>query len=339
MPGRTGSAPGVGYRFGFNGQERENEIAGIGSINTAEYWEYDSRTGRRWNIDPIDQISISNYATFSDNPIVMSDINGDSPTGPCPTCPDDPKQLYSTAPKIDMTSAPAGSAVNAAGYPRNGPWYWRQALIANPEMFSKNNVALIKAGISPTVDNTWIKYNPSHASYKGGPLLHHHIDQGKMAAGIPARAHLDYFKQLHLNLKGINIKSTMSWLGKAVSLYNIFSEAAALKTENPDALINLFQCFCDPEDRIGVVRRVGLDSDQYYTITGVTNHYKKDKDGEDYVFYKEVRCDVYSSYIWDDKQHKYIGAGWIESRKDIWIYNEDGSHYDPSDEDLSKQKY
>lgn len=65
------------YRFGFNGQEKDNEIAGTGNHNTALFWEYDTRLGRRWNLDPVDQISISNYAVNGLNPILMSDPNGD----------------------------------------------------------------------------------------------------------------------------------------------------------------------------------------------------------------------------------------------------------------------
>jgi RHS repeat-associated protein len=65
------------YRFGFNGQEKVNEIAGIGNHNTAEFWEYDTRLGRRWNVDPVDQVSISNYAVLANNPILRVDPNGD----------------------------------------------------------------------------------------------------------------------------------------------------------------------------------------------------------------------------------------------------------------------
>jgi len=64
------------YRFGFNGQEKVNEIAGTGNHNTALFWEYDTRLGRRWNIDPVDQISIRNYTTFGNNPISNSDLLG-----------------------------------------------------------------------------------------------------------------------------------------------------------------------------------------------------------------------------------------------------------------------
>jgi len=67
------------YRFGFNGQEKVNEIAGIGNHTTAEFGEFDTRTGRRWNVDPVDQISISNYAVNRNNPILYNDPNGDNP--------------------------------------------------------------------------------------------------------------------------------------------------------------------------------------------------------------------------------------------------------------------
>lgn len=66
----------MNYRFGFNGQEKDNEVAGIGNSNTAMFWQYDSRLGRRWNVDPVDQINISNYATFADNPLNNTDVLG-----------------------------------------------------------------------------------------------------------------------------------------------------------------------------------------------------------------------------------------------------------------------
>jgi hypothetical protein len=43
------------------------------------FWEYDTRLGRRWNVDPVDQIYISNYATFKNNPILFEDILGNTP--------------------------------------------------------------------------------------------------------------------------------------------------------------------------------------------------------------------------------------------------------------------
>jgi LysM repeat protein len=66
------------YRYGFNGQERSDEIAGEGNHTTALFWEYDTRLGRRWNLDPKPNPSISSYATFANNPIWFSDPLGDT---------------------------------------------------------------------------------------------------------------------------------------------------------------------------------------------------------------------------------------------------------------------
>jgi len=69
---------GNGYRYGFNTQEQEDEIYGNGNLNTAQFWEYDTRIGKRWNLDPIKIPSLSGYACFLNNPITFKDINGDS---------------------------------------------------------------------------------------------------------------------------------------------------------------------------------------------------------------------------------------------------------------------
>jgi hypothetical protein len=76
MPGRTYS--GDRYRFGFNGMETDDEISGSGNSYTAQFWQYDSRLGRRWNIDPKLHSSFSSYATFSLNPMINTDPYGDT---------------------------------------------------------------------------------------------------------------------------------------------------------------------------------------------------------------------------------------------------------------------
>jgi hypothetical protein len=78
MDGRTFSSD--KYRFGFNEQEKDDEVAGAGNINAALYWEYDTRLGRRWNLDPKQNEVISYYACYKNNPIINIDINGDTPT-------------------------------------------------------------------------------------------------------------------------------------------------------------------------------------------------------------------------------------------------------------------
>lgn len=65
------------YRYGVvNGQEKDDEIAGSGNLYNAEFWEYDTRTARRWNIDPVFKEWESRYATFGGNPIICVDILG-----------------------------------------------------------------------------------------------------------------------------------------------------------------------------------------------------------------------------------------------------------------------
>jgi len=76
MPNRHVNTP--GYRFGFNGMEMDDEVDGEGNSYTAEFWQYDSRLGRRWNRDPKPNPSISEYATFAGNPIIYSDAKGDT---------------------------------------------------------------------------------------------------------------------------------------------------------------------------------------------------------------------------------------------------------------------
>lgn len=76
LPNRHGST--ADYRYSMNGQEKVDEIAGEGNHTTAEYWEYDTRLGRRWNQDPRPNPSISNYACFANNPISNSDPKGDT---------------------------------------------------------------------------------------------------------------------------------------------------------------------------------------------------------------------------------------------------------------------
>jgi hypothetical protein len=73
LDGRTVSG---GYRFGYNTQEKTDEIAGSGNHTTALYWEYDSRLGRRWNLDPIIFSWQSPYSVNFNNAIVFTDPFG-----------------------------------------------------------------------------------------------------------------------------------------------------------------------------------------------------------------------------------------------------------------------
>lgn len=64
------------YKYGFNNQEQDDEIYGNGNLNIAEFWEYDTRIGKRWNVDPVVKFHESPYACFANNPIWFVDFNG-----------------------------------------------------------------------------------------------------------------------------------------------------------------------------------------------------------------------------------------------------------------------
>lgn len=68
------------YRYGFNGQEQDDEVYENGNLNTAEFWGYDTRLGRRWNLDIVLKPWETPYSTFGDNPILYQDLKGNSPS-------------------------------------------------------------------------------------------------------------------------------------------------------------------------------------------------------------------------------------------------------------------
>ena len=80
MPGRKYQASAISkYRYSINGQEKSDELNE--NLTTALYWEYDSRIGRRWNVDPRPNTAESPYLCFSGNPIFNSDRLGDTLRG------------------------------------------------------------------------------------------------------------------------------------------------------------------------------------------------------------------------------------------------------------------
>jgi len=76
QPGRNFNSP--DYRYGFNGQEKVDEIKGSGNHYTAPFWEYDPRAIHRWNMDPnFGRFpGWSPYTIMFDNPIWFRDPLG-----------------------------------------------------------------------------------------------------------------------------------------------------------------------------------------------------------------------------------------------------------------------
>jgi len=72
---------------------------------------------------------------------------------------------------VNMSRAPRNSGVNAAGHPRNGPWFWLQLLSQHPELFDATNAARVRARRSPVVNAQWSRHNPTHVGFDGDKLI------------------------------------------------------------------------------------------------------------------------------------------------------------------------
>ena len=77
MPTRTWDN-GSKYRYGFNGQEMDNEVKGEGNSLTFKYRIYDSRLGKFLSVDPLTKSYpwLSSYQFASNTPIAAIDIEG-----------------------------------------------------------------------------------------------------------------------------------------------------------------------------------------------------------------------------------------------------------------------
>ena len=72
-----------GYRYAFNGMEKDDEVKGNGNSYTTEFRQYDSRVGRWLSLDPLmsDFPGKSPYMSFDNNPIYFTDPYGLAPQG------------------------------------------------------------------------------------------------------------------------------------------------------------------------------------------------------------------------------------------------------------------
>lgn len=74
MPGRTFTSE--KYRYGFNGMEKDDEIAGSGNNYDFGARIYDSRIGRWTSTDPLLKNYISPYNFSKNNPVIYLDPDG-----------------------------------------------------------------------------------------------------------------------------------------------------------------------------------------------------------------------------------------------------------------------
>ncbi len=153
------------YSFGMNGQMKDDEISGVGNSYTAEYWQYDPRLGRRFNVDPIYKVNQSPYSVFANNPIAYVDLNGADTsdavsaqnTGDYLT-PDDPNQGSQAF--VASPTSPSNSAEQLK---------WKQFDLSNADylqqtfnlyLYVKTTYGLKQTQITDVIDFNKIKKSP-----------------------------------------------------------------------------------------------------------------------------------------------------------------------------------
>ncbi len=67
-----------GYRFGYQGSEKDDEFKGNGNSYTTEFRQLDPRLGRWLSVDPKSTAFESYYSSMGNNPILKIDIFGDT---------------------------------------------------------------------------------------------------------------------------------------------------------------------------------------------------------------------------------------------------------------------
>ncbi len=67
-----------GYRFGYQGSEKDNEFKGEGNSYTTEFRQLDPRLGRWLSVDPLQSKYPwqNGYCSFDNTPILLNDIKG-----------------------------------------------------------------------------------------------------------------------------------------------------------------------------------------------------------------------------------------------------------------------
>ncbi|MGH9267330.1 MAG: hydrolase [Acidimicrobiales bacterium] len=87
------------------------------------------------------------------------------------------------------TSVFASGAKTAAGGIRNSRAFWRGWGDTYGDTLSAANRSFIDEGLSPVVDDVWLRTFPEHGSYLGETLVHHHLGRGPMAIPLPQPVH------------------------------------------------------------------------------------------------------------------------------------------------------
>ncbi len=215
-----------------------------------------------------------------------------------------PERYYITSTPVNMTGAPASHGLTVKGAPRNYNYFWKQLATARPEMFSPANRNALKGNPAkaPIVDDQWIKFNPTHAPYKGGKLIHHHDQQGFLAYALPEKVHQKWTARLHSLRTGGKISGIggkLLTLGSA--LQSVFTQFTGFLTGDPDAWINWFGGSKNEKGKI----YYHPGKDVYFEIIDQQDF----RDANGRLIRAIVTYDVFSDNVYDSDEGKFMGVG------------------------------
>jgi RHS repeat-associated protein len=194
LDGRTVSG---GYRYGYQGSEKDDELKGNGNSYTTEFRQLDTRIGRWLSIDPVIQPWQSSYCSMDGNPISKNDILGN-------TTKDWIKRQGKDHWEYDSGIQSAGEAKTRYG---NNTEYKDDGETYPGEINGKSigSVTLNNGGMQ-----TWEK-----GSYQN-PDINPNPNNSNMSAGL----HLDegYTNQNNEQLSNVNLSSFAQGLSSPASL-------------------------------------------------------------------------------------------------------------------------
>jgi hypothetical protein len=90
---------------------------------------------------------------------------------------------------VDAREFTSSTSVTSEGAARNAKQFWKLWAEKYPETLAPSNLADIRKGVSPMVDDVWIKHFPEHQRFLGETLEHHHLNHGNITVALPETVH------------------------------------------------------------------------------------------------------------------------------------------------------
>lgn len=240
MPGRSyvGSND---YRYGAaNGQEKVDEISGLGNHYTADFWEYDPRLAKRWNVDPIVKPWRSPYDAYDNSPIWRVDPNG----------ADDTEYKTEKGETITKTNDGIDKTVIIADDKR--------------EEFDINLKAAEEAGVrdyAPTNERLARDYGLHGKAEKHVLLNWQYIQRDKHNAAMNGVAGVRMVRDLSGQLqRTVGAGLAIGYAASPIIAYGAVSAPAALSTVSAESLLLQQEMYAYANGLYGVASRAVIES-------------------------------------------------------------------------------